>query len=234
MLPYFQMATLCLEDLLPVDWKEELLKLPRVANQLKMLNEVLTKEYATGTVYPEKENIFKALHLCPVRNVKVVILAQDPYINDKEAQGLAFSVPENIGKVPPSLVNIKTEIKNETGQMCGNDLTYLASQGILLLNSTLTVRAHQSNSHATLGWDVVTDAIIAIASQVNSNVVFMLWGKSAQDKEVCIKNVRNHCILKTSHPSPLSVRRGFFGCNHFLECNKYLITNKKSCIQWGK
>jgi len=192
----------------------------------------LDAEYATETVYPERENIFHALDLTPLQSVKAVILGQDPYHEPGQAHGLAFSVPEGID-VPPSLKNIFEEIRSEY-DCCtpkSGNLEEWAKQGVLLLNTVLTVRAHEANFHAGHGWEIFTDAVLEQLGQQKQPIVFMLWGNPAQKKERLIRG-SGHLILKTSHPSPLSVYRGFRGCGHFRACNDFLIKNGIEPIDW--
>ena len=192
----------------------------------------LETEYASGTVYPERESIFRALQLTPLQEVKAVILGQDPYHEPGQAHGLAFSVPDGID-VPPSLKNIYDEIRSEynCGTPKSGNLEEWAKQGVLLLNTVLTVRAHEANSHAGHGWETFTDAVLEQLGQQKQPIVFMLWGNPAQKKERLIRGDEN-LILKTSHPSPLSVYRGFRGCGHFRACNEFLLKNGMEPIDW--
>ena len=196
----------------------------------------LRQEYSSYECYPSKDNIFKAFYSIPnPSDIKVVILGQDPYHEPGQANGLAFSVKENV-KNPPSLENIIQEIQNEygysTSRLESGDLTYLANQGVLLLNSTLTVRRGQANSHSECGWQTFTDDIIRFINLLPQPIVFMLWGKYARRKKNLIINRHNRLILETSHPSPLSANKGFLGCDHFKNCNKYLIENGVQPIEW--
>ena len=183
-------------------------------------------------VYPAYENCFKALELTPLKNVKVVVLGQDPYHGENQAHGLSFSVPDGV-KIPPSLKNIYKEISAEcNGEMPSHGcLESWAKQGVLLLNSALSVAAGQAGSHAKLGWHKVTDALLAEISENCENVVFLLWGKHAQMKEGLIDS-KNHLILKSPHPSPLSAHRGFLGNGHFKAANDYLTRHGKKAIDW--
>lgn len=197
------------------------------------LAQAVRQEYATCRCYPPAAAIFKAFNLCPFDNVKVVILGQDPYHEPGQAHGLAFSVPDNV-PLPPSLLNIYKEIQQQTGnpQPASGNLTRWAEQGVLLLNATLTVRAHQANSHSALGWRTFTDAVISAISQGTARTVFMLWGAYARSKAVMI-DAGKHLILQAVHPSPLSANRGgWFGNNHFTTCNQYLIQHGRKAIQW--
>ena len=182
--------------------------------------------------YPSKSNVFYALRTTPFDKVKVIILGQDPYINPNQAHGLAFSVLTE--KLPPSLKNIYKEIESdlriEMAKHNGN-LTPWAEQGVLLLNTTLTVRAGESNSHSKKGWEKFTDEIIKELNEDDNPKVFLLWGKNAQDKEKFITN-KKHLILKAPHPSPLSAYNGFFGCKHFSKTNNFLKKNNLSEIDW--
>ncbi|MCF0212733.1 MAG: uracil-DNA glycosylase, partial [Bacteroidales bacterium] len=179
------------------------------------------------------ENIFAAFDHTPFHKVKVVILGQDPYHEPGQAQGLCFSVPNGI-KVPPSLVNIIKEINSDLGVAIPEghgDLTGWADQGVLLLNATLTVRAHQAGSHQRHGWETFTDAAISALSQQRSGLVFLLWGSYAAAKSALIDRSK-HLVLTTVHPSPLSAYRGFFGCKHFSQCNAYLQQQGLDPIRW--
>lgn len=196
------------------------------------LTEFVRNEYLSGKiVYPEPKNIFKAFDLCPLDKVKVVIIGQDPYHEPGQAHGLCFSVLPPT-PLPPSLVNIYKEIESDLGRksVTNGDLTYWAEQGVLLLNSTLTVCAHAAASHAGHGWEEFTDSVIrAVATR--ENIVYMLWGSYAQ-KKASIVDINKNLVLKSVHPSPLSAYRGFFGCKHFSKANEYLIKNGKNPIEW--
>ena len=189
-------------------------------------------EYATTTVYPEGKNIFNAFNLCPLPNVKVVIIGQDPYHEPRQAHGLCFSVQDGV-EFPPSLQNIFKEIESDLGTPVppSGNLERWARQGVFLLNSILTVRAHQAASHANKGWETFTDEVIKQISDKTENVVFMLWGNYAKVKGKVI-DTKKHLILNTVHPSPLSVYRGFFGCKHFSRANQYLSEHGKTPINW--
>ncbi len=188
--------------------------------------------YRTQTVYPKQSEIFTAFNHCPFENTKVVILGQDPYHGAGQAHGLAFSVPDGIA-IPPSLKNIFKEISSElkTPPPTSGNLERLAHQGVLLLNSTLTVEAGLAGSHQSLGWEQFTDAVIQKISQEKANVVFLLWGKAAISKRILIDEA-THLVLTAPHPSPLSSYRGFFGCKHFSQTNQYLVENKLTPITW--
>lgn len=184
-------------------------------------------------IYPPRDLVFNAFRLTPFPNVKVVILGQDPYHNVGQAQGLSFSVPEGIAH-PPSLRNIFTELKADIAGFeypTSGDLTKWAQEGVLLLNATLTVRAHEAGSHQKRGWEEFTDQVISKISTELDGVVFILWGSYAQKKAVLIDPAK-HLILKAVHPSPLSVYRGFFGSKHFSQANAYLEKKGKSPIDW--
>ncbi len=198
----------------------------------KQLTDFVRQEYSTKTVYPPAKLIFNAFDSCPFNEVKVVIVGQDPYHEPGQAHGLCFSVNDGI-KIPPSLINIYQEIhddlKLET-PLSGN-LERWANQGVLLLNATLTVRAHQAGSHQNKGWEEFTDVVINKLSTERDHLVFILWGAYAQRKGAAI-DTKRHLVLKSPHPSPLSAHRGFFGNKHFSTTNKYLITNGKKPIDW--
>ena len=197
------------------------------------LTDFVRGEYLSGkTVYPAAKNIFNAFNLCPVDNVKVVIIGQDPYHEPGQAHGLCFSVESGVD-LPPSLINIYKEIESDIGRksITNGDLTAWAKQGVLLLNATLTVRAHVAASHSGMGWETFTDAVIKILAQNRKNIVYMLWGAFAQKKADFV-DVNENLILKSAHPSPLSAYRGFFGNHHFSRANEYLIAHDQSPIDW--
>lgn len=196
------------------------------------LAEFVKTEYQHQTVYPPPKKIFNAFSLTPLDQVKVVILGQDPYHGPNQAMGLAFSVNPPTPP-PPSLKNIYKEIKHDIGHIhdTSGDLTHWATQGVLLLNATLTVRAHQAASHQRHGWETFTDAVIHLLSAQKQNIVFMLWGASAQKKGAVIDSEK-HLVLTAPHPSPLSAHQGFFGCAHFSTCNSYLSLNGQDPIVW--
>lgn len=196
------------------------------------LTDFVRNEYMSGkNVYPAPKNIFNAFNLCPLDNVKVVIIGQDPYHEPNQAHGLCFSVLPPT-PVPPSLVNIYKEIESDLGRksVTNGDLTHWATQGVLLLNSTLTVRAHAAASHAGHGWEEFTDAVIR-ATATRKNIVYMLWGSYAQKKAAFV-NPNDNLVLKSAHPSPLSAYRGFFGNHHFSRANEYLYQHGKTPIDW--
>ena len=197
------------------------------------LYQFVRKEYESGTVYPPADQIFNALHLTPLGKVKVVILGQDPYHNVHQAHGLCFSVPEDQREIPPSLINIYRELHDDVGCRMPQTgcLTKWAEQGVLLLNTVLTVRAHQANSHRNHGWEQFTDAIIRAVETQERPIVYMLWGTPAQSKAPMVTNPK-HLVLKAPHPSPLSAYRGFFGCRHFSQCNEFLETHGEKPVDW--
>ena len=199
----------------------------------KKLTDFVRAEYLSGkTIYPEAKNIFNAFNLCPLQNVKVVIIGQDPYHEPHQAHGLCFSV-ESGTEFPPSLVNIYKEIESDLGHksITNGDLSDWARQGVLLLNSTLTVQAHIAASHSGHGWETFTDAVIRAVAQNRKHVVYMLWGSFAQKKAEFVDEHEN-LILKSAHPSPLSAYRGFFGNHHFSRANEYLTVNGETPINW--
>lgn len=200
----------------------------------KQIAEHLKTEKAQGkTIYPPGPLIFNAFDKTPFDNVKAVILGQDPYHNPGQAMGLSFSVPDGV-QPPPSLVNIFKELHDDIGipiPKTGN-LTPWAEQGVMLLNASLTVRAHEPMSHSKIGWHIFTDTVIEKISQLKEHIVFLLWGKFAQEKTVLI-DVKKHHILKAAHPSPLSAKNGFFGCRHFSKTNDYLMKHKLDPIDWA-
>lgn len=197
------------------------------------LRQFLKTEYSKFTVYPSMYDIFNGLKLTPFKDIKVVILGQDPYHEEGQAMGLAFSVPKGVKK-PPSLVNIFKEIETETGDVMpeSGDLTGLAKQGVLMLNTCLTVRAHMANSHKGKGWEEFTDGVIKKISKGKENVVFLLWGSNARSKKQIIDQTK-HLVLECAHPSPLSAYNGFFGCGHFIKANQFLIKHGILPINWS-
>ncbi|MBR5930421.1 MAG: uracil-DNA glycosylase [Lachnospiraceae bacterium] len=213
------------------DWLEPL-KEEFGKEYYRNLYKTINEEYRTQTVYPAADDLFNAFHFTPLSKVKVVILGQDPYHNEGQAHGLCFSVKKGV-EIPPSLVNIYKELHDDLG--CSiPDHGYLkkwADQGVLLLNTVLTVRAHEANSHRGLGWEEFTDAAIRILNEQDRPIVFMLWGSPARAKKEMLTNPK-HLILEAPHPSPLSAYRGFFGCRHFSKCNAFLIKNGLDPIDW--
>ncbi len=213
------------------EW-DEILKEEFLAPSYLSLREFLKKEYSTKTIYPSMYNIFNSMKLTPFYNVKVVILGQDPYHEEGQAMGLSFSVPKGVIK-PPSLVNIYKEIEGELNVKMpdSGDLTGLSKQGVLLLNTVLTVREHQANSHKNQGWEEFTDGVIKKISNLKEHVVFLLWGANARSKKELI-DLNKHLVLECVHPSPLSAYNGFFGCNHFIKTNEYLVKFGNEPIKW--
>ncbi len=197
------------------------------------LTDFVKDEYQTKTIYPKPQDIFAAFQKTPFSQVKVIILGQDPYHGENRAHGLSFSVPDGINP-PPSLKNIYKEIEQEFGvkkdYSCGN-LEIWAKQGVFLLNSVLTVEKGKPASHQKKGWENFTDLVIAKLSEKRENLVFMLWGNFAKSKKVLIDSDK-HLILEAAHPSPFSAHNGFFGCNHFKQCNQYLEQNGQNVIDW--
>ncbi len=211
--------------------------LPAIDNEFrkpyyKELYSFVKDEYSKCIVYPPSEDIFNAFHLTPLSKVKVLILGQDPYHEPNQAHGLCFSVKPGT-QIPPSLVNIYKELNSDLGLKIPNNgyLTKWAEQGVLLLNTVLTVRAHEANSHQGKGWEVFTDAIINAVNAQDRPIVYMLWGSPAQRKIPMLTNPK-HLVLKAPHPSPLSAYRGFFGCKHFSQCNEFLVKNGMEPIDW--
>lgn len=198
----------------------------------RKLYDTVKREYSTYQVFPPADDIFNAFHLTPLSEVKVVILGQDPYHNVNQAHGLCFSVQPTV-EIPPSLENIYKELHDDLGCKIPNNgyLVKWAKQGVLLLNTVLTVRAHQANSHQNIGWEQFTDAVIEILDQQDRPMVFLLWGKPAQRKKTMLHNP-NHLILEAPHPSPLSAYRGFFGCRHFSKTNQFLEEHGLTPIDW--
>ena len=196
------------------------------------IREFLKKEYSTHVVYPDMYDLYNCFRFTPLENVKAVILGQDPYHEPGQAHGLCFSVKPGV-PLPPSLKNIYKEIKDDLGitePNCG-DLTKWAREGVLLLNTTLTVREHEANSHANCGWAWFTDGVIKIVSEKCNNVVFILWGRNARSKEPLIDR-QKHLVLQSAHPSPFSANYGFFGSKRFSKPNDYLSAHGKEPIDW--
>lgn len=215
-----------------LDWKEPLA--PLFADErYQKIRRFLKEEYSHYTVYPDMYDIFNCFLFTPYEKVKVVLLGQDPYHNVGQAHGLCFSVQDGI-EPPPSLINMFKELKSDLGfdpPRSGN-LTKWAREGVLLMNTALTVRAHQANSHANCGWSWFTDSVISLLSEQKENLVFILWGGNARKKTSLIDR-RKHLILECAHPSPLSAYNGFFGCRHFSKTNDYLIAHGKNPIDWN-
>ncbi len=212
-------------------WKP-LLKTEFEKPYFKDLVHFVKEEYKTKTIYPPPKEIFRAFEYSKFPDTQVVILGQDPYHGAKQANGLCFSVRDNIKK-PPSLQNIFKEIENDIGKTppeSGN-LERWAKQGVLLLNATLTVRARSAGSHQNKGWEEFSDSVIKVLNEEKNSLVFLLWGAHAQKKGAIIDN-KKHLILKAPHPSPFSANRGFFGCKHFSKTNTYLEKHNKTPIDW--
>lgn len=213
------------------DWLEAIgkeFKMPYYSQ----LYDFIKTEYCEYTIYPQADDIFNAFHFTPLSQVKVVVLGQDPYHNEGQAHGLCFSVKPEVD-IPPSLVNIYQELKSDLGCYIPNNgyLEKWAKQGVLLLNTVLTVRAHQANSHQGKGWERFTDAVIQAVNAQERPIVFLLWGRPAQQKKAMLNNPK-HLILEAPHPSPLSAYRGFFGCQHFSKTNEFLKQNGMEPIDW--
>ncbi|MDO4661724.1 MAG: uracil-DNA glycosylase [Tissierellia bacterium] len=196
------------------------------------LRKLLKKEYKNYTIYPSMYDIFNALKFVSYEDCKVVILGQDPYHGENQAHGFSFSVKKGV-KIPPSLLNIYKELHDDLGCYIpdNGNLEKWARQGVLLLNTTLTVRAHQANSHEKIGWHILTDRIIELLNEREKPIVFILWGKNAQEKIRLITNP-NHLIIKSSHPSPFAAHRGFFGSKPFSRTNEFLSENGIEPIDW--
>ncbi len=213
------------------DW-ESFLKDEYNKKYYQELRSFLIKEYKNKTIYPNMYDLFNAIHLTAYKDVKVVILGQDPYHGKGQAHGLSFSVQKGIA-TPPSLQNIYKELKSDLGCFIPNNgfLEKWAKQGILLLNTVLTVEEGKPNSHKGIGWEIFTDKIISILNDKNDPIVFILWGKNAQSKESLITN-KSHLVIKSPHPSPLSASRGFFGSKPFSKTNLFLKSVGKEEIDW--
>lgn len=212
-------------------WKKEL-ENEFEKDYFKKLVEFVREEHKKHIVYPPGPLIFNAFDKCPFDQVKVVIIGQDPYHGPNQAHGLCFSVSDKV-KIPPSLQNIYKEIQSDLGKKPpeNGNLERWAEQGILMLNATLTVQAHQAGSHQNKGWEIFTDNAIKLVSEKLNNVVFLLWGSYAGSKEKLIDSSK-HLVLKAPHPSPLSAHRGFFGCRHFSKTNTYLKKHNIEPIEW--
>jgi len=212
-------------------WKNRLL--PEFEKEYFLrLADFVKDEYRKTTIYPPGSLIFNAFNVCPFDKVKAVIIGQDPYHGPGQAHGLCFSVKEEV-EFPPSLINIFKEIESDLGipRPASGNLTRWAIQGVLLLNATLTVRAHQAGSHQKKGWEEFTDFVIRVLNSEKKNVVFFLWGAYAQKKGESIDRSK-HLVLESVHPSPLSASKGFFGNRHFSRCNDYLVSNTIEPIDW--
>lgn len=199
----------------------------------RSLYEFVREEYSRTVIYPPADQIFNAMHFTPLADVKVLILGQDPYHNVNQAHGLAFSVPPDQKDIPPSLQNIYQELHDDLGLRIPNNgyLKKWVDQGVLLLNTVLTVRANQANSHQGHGWEQFTDAIIQAVNAQERPIVYLLWGRPAQSKIPMLTNP-DHLILTAPHPSPLSAYRGFFGCRHFSKANAFLESHGVASVDW--
>ena len=213
-------------------WNKELQDIFLKDSFNNLVNKV-KEEYANHRIYPSGKNIFQAFNLCPFDKIKVIILGQDPYHGENQANGLSFSVNKGI-LIPPSLKNIYKELSNnfQDFNFQDGDLSPWATQGVLLINSILTVRRGKPGSHQDIGWQDFTDEVIKIISKRKKNIVFLLWGSFAKSKVVLINNKKEHLILSSSHPSPFSAHNGFFGKNHFKKANEYLRNKSIVEINW--
>lgn len=213
------------------DW-DQILKDEFEKEYFKNLREFLKEEYSNRVIYPNMYNIFEALKHTSYEDTKVLILGQDPYHGENQAHGLAFSVQPGV-KIPPSLLNMYKELQDDLGCFIPNNgyLIPWADQGVLLLNTALTVRAHEANSHKNKGWEIFTDKVISKLNEREDPIIFILWGNNAKEKLKLITN-KNHFILTAPHPSPLSASRGFFGCKHFSKVNEILRSLNKKEIDW--
>lgn len=213
------------------DW-QDLLEAEMQKDYYIKLREFLVEEYKTKTIYPNMHDIFNTLHFTPYKNVKVVILGQDPYHGPNQSYGLAFSVKEGV-RTPPSLLNMYKELRDDLGCYIPNNgcLTKWAEEGVLLLNASLTVIGGEANSHRKIGWEIFTDQIISLLNEREDPIVFILWGNNAIKKESLITNT-HHYIIKSVHPSPLAASRGFFGSKPFSKTNKLLESIGKNPIDW--
>ena len=210
------------KDIVAVEFEQE---------YYKKLHRFVENEYLHKTIFPPRQNIFRALNLCDYEDVKVVILGQDPYHGENEAMGLSFSVRRGV-RTPPSLRNIFKELKNDLNiDRCDTDLSDWAKQGVFLLNTVLTVEKDKANSHKEIGWEIFTDYVIKEINDKLNNVVFILWGRQARDKKRIITNPNNY-IIESAHPSPLSAYNGFFGSKPFSKTNNYLKAHNKKEINW--
>lgn len=214
------------------DWLEPLSEEFKKPYYRKLYN-IVNQEYRTRQIFPPAQDLFKAFHMTPLHEVKVVILGQDPYHEPGQAEGMSFSVQPGV-EIPPSLVNIYKELHDDLGLKIPNNghLEKWAKEGVFLLNTVLTVRAHQAFSHRGIGWEEFTDAAIRAVDKDERPIVFMLWGRPAQEKEKLLTPNPLHLVLKAPHPSPLSAYRGFFGCHHFSKCNAFLEAHGEKPIDW--
>ena len=213
------------------EWEEALRGEFRKPYYAELYKRVLD-EYRSHEIYPPSTDIFNAFHFTPLPDVRAVILGQDPYHEPGQANGLCFSVHKGI-RIPPSLVNIYAELHDDLGCRVPNngDLTKWAKEGVLLLNTVLTVRAHEANSHKGIGWEEFTDAAIRVLAAEDRPLVFILWGGAARRKKQMITNPK-HLVIESAHPSPLSAYNGFFGSRPFSRCNEYLVRNNLKPIDW--
>ncbi|GAA0480615.1 uracil-DNA glycosylase [Salinibacillus aidingensis] len=220
-----------MKQILQNDWNDYLSE-EFEKNYYQQLREFLKREYSSETVYPDMHDIFNAFHYTPYQNTKVVILGQDPYHGPDQAHGFSFSVQPSV-QIPPSLKNIYKELHQDLGCTIPNhgNLIHWARQGVLLLNAVLTVRAHQANSHRGKGWEYFTDKVIDVLNKRERPIVFILWGRNAQEKSKYLDQDK-HCIIKSPHPSPLSAYRGFFGSKPFSKANQYLKSIGETPIDW--
>lgn len=215
-----------------MEWKD-VFEMIKQENDFSSLEETLEEKYRTGPVFPPREEIYTAFELTPFEAVKVVIIGQDPYHGEGQSHGLAFSVNEGV-KVPPSLRNMYKELESDLGiKRTKGNLKDWAKEGVLLLNTVLTVDAHQAHSHRGLGWEKFTDGVIQKVSENLEDVVFILWGKPAQKKEKLIDETKHH-VIKSTHPSPLSAYRGFFGTQPFSRTNDYLTSHGREPVDWSE
>lgn len=214
------------------DWQDAL-KSEFLKPYYKELYQFVKNEYRKTVIYPPADDIFNAFHFTPLSKVKVLLLGQDPYHNERQAHGMSFSVLPEQTEIPPSLQNIYKELQDDLGCYIPNNgyLKKWADQGVLLLNTVLTVRAHQANSHQGKGWEQFTDAVIHAVNEQDRPIVYFLWGRPAQSKIPMLTNSK-HLVLKAPHPSPLSAYRGFFGCKHFSLANDFLKANGETPIDW--
>lgn len=208
----------------------ELIKSQLPDHYFNKINQFLDQVYASGTIYPPRDKVFAAIQATELKNVKVVILGQDPYHGPGQAQGLSFSVPNSVA-APPSLQNILKELTDDIGVKEDHDLTAWAEQGVLLLNACLTVPAGQANGHAGKIWEPFTDAVINVVNSLDQPVVYILWGAYARKKKALITNPK-HLVIESAHPSPLSAYRGFFGSKPFSQANTYLTSQGRTGIDW--
>ena len=208
----------------------ELIKAQLPDHYFNKINQFLDQVYASGTIYPPRDKVFAAIQATELKNVKVVILGQDPYHGPAQAQGLSFSVPNSVA-APPSLQNILKELRDDIGVKEEHDLTAWAEQGVLLLNACLTVPAGQANGHAGQIWEPFTDAVIKVVNSLDQPVVYILWGVNARKKKVLITNPK-HLIVESAHPSPRSAYRGFFGSKPFSQANAFLTSHGSTEINW--